>query len=64
MEDDALNLLIKHLEDDKQSVVLAMTKGAAKDFAEYRELCGQVRAYGASQERIRDMIKRLQQSDD
>jgi len=64
MEEDVLSLLIKHIEDDKQSAVLAMTKGAATDYAEYRELCGQIRAYGSAQERIRDMIARLQQLDD
>lgn len=64
MEEDVLNLLIKHIEDDKQSAVLAMTKGSATDFAGYRELCGQVRAYANAQERIREMIARLQQSDD
>ena len=64
METDALSLLIKQMEDDKQSAIIAITRGNLKDFAEYQSLCGRVRGISDCQQLVRDMESRLLRQDD
>lgn len=64
MDTDALSLLIKQMEEDKQSTVIAIIRGNLKDFAEYQSLCGRVRGIGDCQQLVRDMESRLQHQDD
>jgi hypothetical protein len=64
MEQDVLTLLIKHMEDDKQAFMVAVTRGAPKDFAEYQSICGQIRGIVSCQGRVHDMIQRLKQESD
>ncbi len=64
MEQDVLTLLIKHMEDDKQAFMTAVTRGAPKDFAEYQGICGQIRGIVNCQGRVNDMILRLQKEND
>ena len=59
-----LKLLIKHMEDDKQAFMMAVTRGAPKDFAEYQSICGQIRGIVNCQGRVNDMILRLQKEND
>jgi hypothetical protein len=64
MEQDVLTLLIKHMEEDKQAFMMAITRGAPKDFAEYQGICGQIRGIVNCQSRVHDMITRLNKEND
>lgn len=64
MEQDALSLLIKQMEEDKQAFMTAVTRGAPKDFAEYQAACGQIRGIVNCQSRVNDMILRLNREND
>jgi hypothetical protein len=64
MDTDALSLLIKQMEADKEGVVVAITRGNVKDFAEYQSLCGRIRGISACQQLVKDMESRLQRQDD
>ena len=64
MENDAMSLLLKHMEDDKKSLISALSDGVAKDFAEYKHLCGQIMGISKAQLRVREMNNRLQNDED
>jgi hypothetical protein len=64
MDNDVMTLLLKQMEENKQSAVMAVTRGNVKDFAEYQSLCGRIRGIGDCQQLVRDMESRLQHQDD
>jgi hypothetical protein len=64
MENDAMSLLLKHMEDDKKSLISALSDGVAKDYAEYKHLCGQIMGISKAQLRVNEMNTRLQDQDD
>jgi len=64
MENDAMSLLLKHMEDDKKSLISALSDGVAKDYAEYKHLCGQIMGISKAQLRVNEMNTRLQNDED
>jgi hypothetical protein len=64
MENDAMSLLLKHMEDDKKSLISALSDGVAKDYAEYKHMCGQIMGISKAQLCVNEMNKRLQDQDD
>jgi len=64
MENDAMSLLLKHMEDDKKSLISALSDGVAKDYAEYKHLCGQIMGISKAQLRVNEMNARLQNDED
>jgi hypothetical protein len=64
MENDVMSLLLKHMEDDKKSLVSALSDGVAKDFAEYKQICGQIMGISKAQLRVSEMNNRLQNDED
>jgi hypothetical protein len=64
MENDAMSLLLKHMEDDKKSLISALSDGVAKDYAEYKHLCGQIMGISKAQLRVSEMNSRLQNDED
>ena len=64
MENDAMSLLLKHMEDDKKSLISALSEGVAKDYAEYKHLCGQIMGISKAQLRVSEMNARLQNDED
>jgi hypothetical protein len=64
MENDVMSVLLKHMEEDKKSLISALSDGVAKDFAEYKHLCGQIMGISKAQLRVNEMNTRLQDQDD
>ena len=60
---DAMSSLIKDIDDDIQQLTQVISAGAASDFAEYKYLCGQILGLTKCLYYVKDMEKRLQQSD-
>lgn len=60
---DAMSALIKDIDEDIQQLNQVITSGAINDFAEYKYLCGQILGLTKSLYYVKDMEKRLQQSD-
>ena len=59
MDSEILKLLNKQLEDRKKTLTEALVQGIAKDFAEYRNLCGEVRGLLVAQGYVEDLAKRI-----
>jgi hypothetical protein len=64
MENSVLSLLIRHINEEQQAVTQALSAGSAKDFAEYRELCGRITGLARSKYIIEEMRVRLKEQDD
>lgn len=64
MENNILSLLVKQMEDEKDTVMGVTMDGTAKDFAEYRAMCGTVKGLALAQRIVLDMQARLKQQDE
>lgn len=64
MMDKALEIIVDKICDKRVQIADALVNGSAKDFAEYRALCGEVRGLLTAQSYIEDLARRMEQSDD
>jgi hypothetical protein len=61
---NALDVLQKQYKEKRSSLVDAVSSGAARDFAEYRALCGEIRGLLTAESYLQDLAKNLENSDD
>ena len=64
MATTVFDVLNKKFEDLKQSSANYLSGGGAKDFAEYREVCGVIRGLIAAQMEVQDLAKANEEWDD
>ena len=62
--DKALEVLIKQVRDKRDQIVEAVANNAAKDFADYQKLCGEIRGLSTTEGYILDLAKLMEQSDE
>ena len=63
MDDQILALLISKYEDRKKILIEFLCDGAAKDYAEYKNLCGEIRGLSVAQEETKDLVRKLKELD-
>lgn len=61
---DGIELLLKQNNEERQALTEILARGAAKDFAEYKHICGVIRGLDLADEYIRDLAKRMASDDD
>ena len=61
---DALEVLVKECREKKEQLSQALMGAAAKDYAEYRAICGEIRGLSYAEQAIKDLAKKLENSDD
>jgi hypothetical protein len=61
---NALEVLVKECREKKEQLSQALMGAAAKDYAEYRAICGEIRGLSYAEETIKDLAKKLENSDD
>lgn len=64
MDDQLLSLLVSKYEDRKKHLIEFLCEGGAKDFAEYKSLCGEIRGLSVAQEETKDLVRKLKELDD
>jgi hypothetical protein len=62
--DRTLEILLKDCKDKRTQLAEHISNGAAKDYAEYRALCGEVRGLLIAESYINDLAKNLEKLDD
>jgi hypothetical protein len=62
--DTTLEVLSKQYQSKRMQIIDALASGAAKDYAEYRAMCGEVRGLLTAEIYIEDLAKRLETNDD
>jgi hypothetical protein len=60
----ALEILLKQCREKQEQLSTALAGSAAKDYAEYRAICGEIRGLSYAESLILDLAKRLENSDD
>ena len=62
--DKTLEVLLKQYRDKRNQIAEAVSSGAAKDYAEYRALCGEIRGLLIAESYLLDLAKNLENADD
>ena len=60
----ALEILVKECREKREQLTQALMGAAAKDYAEYRAICGEIRGLSYAETAIKDLAKKLENSDD
>ena len=61
---DIFELLHHKLQERILNLNDSLSKGSAKDYAEYRELCGVIRGLRSAQMEIQDLESRIKEDED
>ena len=62
--DKTLEVLLEQITDKRQQIVDAVATNAARDYAEYQKLCGEIRGLSLAEGYILDLLKKLEFSDE
>ena len=60
----AFDVVIKEIEERRESIAQALISGAAKDFAEYKDLCGEIRGLSRAHAFITDLVRKMENDDE
>lgn len=59
-----LDHVMREIADRKATLINAVSSGAAKDFAEYQHMCGEIRGLALAHAQVEDLVRRLEHGDD
>ena len=62
--DKTLEVLLKQVREKRDQLVEAVANNAAKDYAEYQKLCGEIRGLSLTEGFILDLAKNMEYSDE
>lgn len=60
----AFDILLKEIEDKRESIGRAVIDGAAKDFAEYKSMTGEIRGLSLAHSYITDLVRKMERDDE
>lgn len=60
----AFDVVLKDIDERRNSVALAIVRGAAKDYAEYKQLSGEIQGLDFAYSAIMEMVRRLESDED
>lgn len=64
MDTQVLEYLTDKLKEQIKAIEESLAQGAAKDYAEYQNLCGVIRGLLTAQREINDLLRRVKEHDD
>jgi hypothetical protein len=64
MASNALFLVLKEIEEKRESIALALIDGSAKDFVEYKSMTGEIRGLSLAHGYITDLVRKMEREDD
>jgi hypothetical protein len=64
MNSQALAYLLKEIDKLREDQAVFLNGGGAKDFAEYRHICGVIRGLTHADQIVKDLAKKMEYSDD
>lgn len=64
MATTAFSVVLKEIEEKRDYVAQALISGAAKDFSEYKSLCGEIRGLSLAHGFITDLVRKLERGED
>jgi hypothetical protein len=64
MATTAFSVVLKEIDERRDSLAQALISGAAKDYSEYRSLCGEIRGLSHAHAFVTDLVRRLETDDE
>lgn len=64
MATTAFSVVLKEIEERRDAIAQALISGAAKDFPEYKSMCGEIRGLSVAHSFISDLVRRLERDDE
>ena len=64
MATTAFDVVLKEIEERRESIGRAVIDGAARDFAEYKSMCGEIRGLSQAHIYITDLVRRMEREDE
>lgn len=64
MATTAFDVVLKEIEERRDVLAQALSSGAAKDYPEYRAMCGEIRGLSFTHSFVTDLVRRLERFDE
>ena len=64
MMDNTLDVLLRQYRDKRSQLADAVSSASAKDYAEYRAICGEIRGLLTAESYLLDLAKNLENSNE
>mgnify|MGYP003353418287 CR=1 FL=1 len=64
MNTKSFDILLSDLSDMSERIGRVLMEGGAKDYAEYKSLCGEIRGLSQAHMYITDLVRKMEQDDD
>jgi hypothetical protein len=64
MATTAFTVVLNEIEEHRESIARALIDGTARDFSEYRDMCGQIRGLSTAHMFITDLVRKMEHQDD
>lgn len=58
------SVILKEIEERQKSLADALGSGAARDYAEYKYVCGEIRGLSFAHSFINDLVRKMERDDD
>ena len=59
-----ITVVLSQIKEKRDQIATAIATSAAKDYAEYQKLCGEIRGLSIAEGYILDLLKHMEQSND
>lgn len=63
MATTAFSVVLKEIEERRDSIAQALIAGSAKDYAEYKNMCGEIRGLSVAHSIITDLVRQMEYSE-
>jgi hypothetical protein len=60
----AFDVVLKELDERRDGIAQALMSGSAKDYSEYRSMCGEIRGLSVAHNFITDLVRKLETYDE
>ena len=60
----ALDVVLKELSERRDVLTQALTTSAAKDFADYKQMCGEIRGLSLAHSLVTDLVRKMEYYED
>lgn len=64
MATTAFSVVMKEIEEHRESIARALVDGTARDYADYKSMCGEIRGLSVAHAFINDLVRKMEQDED
>jgi hypothetical protein len=64
MATTAFDVVLKNIEESRESIARALIDGGARDYAEYRMMAGEIQGLSRAISYINDLVRKMEQDED